>query len=118
MKPGTVLHKRNVRRSKYDSLVEPVQLIEANPSYALVRFDNGAEDTVSLRDLAPAGELVDHDDLMPPYDDSNSTDKDENMDSENPAPGADTTNIADQDTFVNRQHETKQYSSPSSPVLS
>lgn len=59
MTPGTVLYRRHVRQSKYEPLVEPVLLLEANPTYAHVRFSNGREDTVSLRDLAPAGCLGD-----------------------------------------------------------
>ncbi|KAL7640101.1 UNVERIFIED_CONTAM: hypothetical protein RMT77_009515 [Armadillidium vulgare] len=38
---------------KDDSLVEEVQLLEANPQFAHVRFPNGREDTVSIRDLGP-----------------------------------------------------------------
>ncbi len=53
--PGPVYVKRHVRRSKYDPLVEEAQLLEANPEYAFVRFRNGHESTVSLRDLAPCG---------------------------------------------------------------
>jgi hypothetical protein len=53
--PGTVLLKRPVRNSKYDQLVDEVELIEANPQYAHVRDRNGREITVSLRDLAPCG---------------------------------------------------------------
>ena len=53
--PGTVLLKRHVRQSKYEPLVEPVHLIEANPHYAHVRYPDGKEDTVSVSDLAPMG---------------------------------------------------------------
>ena len=35
--PGQVLLKKHVRKSKYDPLVEEVELIEANPQYAHVR---------------------------------------------------------------------------------
>ena len=47
-------------RSKSDPLVEEVELLSSNPQYALVKFSNGREDTVSVRDLAPAaaGNLV------------------------------------------------------------
>ncbi|XP_066963204.1 uncharacterized protein [Macrobrachium rosenbergii] len=48
---GTVLLRRHVRR-KEDPLVEEVQLLEANPSYAHVRFEDGREDTVAISDLA------------------------------------------------------------------
>lgn len=51
--PGPVYLKRHVRNSKYDPIVDEVELIEANPEYAHVRFPNGRESTVSLRDLAP-----------------------------------------------------------------
>lgn len=53
--PGPVLLRRHVRHSKYEPLTEPVELIEANPTYAYIRFPNGREDTVSIRDLAPGG---------------------------------------------------------------
>ena len=56
MNPGTVLMKRHVRNSKYDPLVEEIQLIESNPEYAYVRYPDGRESTVSLRHLAPSGQ--------------------------------------------------------------
>lgn len=52
--PGVVLMRRQNRNSKYDSLVEEVDLIEANPEYAHVRLRDGRETSVSLRHLAPA----------------------------------------------------------------
>ena len=55
MNPGKVLHKRHVRQSKYEPLVEEVDLLEANPNYAHIRNAEGRETTVSLRDLAPRG---------------------------------------------------------------
>jgi len=55
MSPGKVWMKKHVRQSKYDPLVEEVELIEANPNYATVRLQNGHETTVSLRHLAPQG---------------------------------------------------------------
>ena len=36
--PGFVLLKRNIRPSRHDPLVDIVELIEANPLYAHVRF--------------------------------------------------------------------------------
>ena len=51
--PGPVYVKKHVRQSKYDSLVEEAELIEANPEYAYVRLKSGNETTVSIRDLAP-----------------------------------------------------------------
>lgn len=54
--PGPVLIRRHIRSSKYDPLVEERKLIKANPDYALVRYNNGREATVSLRDLAPPGD--------------------------------------------------------------
>ena len=38
------------------SLVDEVELVEANPHYAHIKFPNGREDTVSIRDLAPIGQ--------------------------------------------------------------
>ena len=52
--PGPVLLKKNVRQSKYDPAVEEVELIEANPQYAFVKFPNGREATVSIKQLAPS----------------------------------------------------------------
>ena len=54
--PGPVLLKRHVRTSKYDPLVDEVELIQASPTHARVRLQNGREVTVSLRDVAPFGE--------------------------------------------------------------
>ena len=51
--PGLVLLKRQLRKSKFDPLVDEVELIEANPKYAHVRFPDGREDTVSTKLLAP-----------------------------------------------------------------
>lgn len=50
---GKVLLKNFTRQSKYDPAVEEVELVEANPEYAFVRFPCGRESTVSLKHLAP-----------------------------------------------------------------
>ena len=50
---GPVLVKRHVRPSKYVPAVSKVELIQANPSFAKIRYPCGREDSVSLRDLAP-----------------------------------------------------------------
>lgn len=50
-----VLLRRNVRNSKYDPLVDEVELVEANPHYAHIRHSDGRVSTVSLKDLAPKG---------------------------------------------------------------
>lgn len=55
LSPGPVLMKRNVRSSKYDPMVDEVELLHCNPHYAQVRLKDGKETTVSLRQLAPAG---------------------------------------------------------------
>ena len=52
LRPGPVYVKCHVR-NKGDLLVDEAKLIEANPQYAHVRFNNGRETTVSLCDLAP-----------------------------------------------------------------
>ena len=53
MNPGPVLLRRQSKGSKYDPIVEKVDLLEANPEYAFIRFRDGRECTVSVRDLAP-----------------------------------------------------------------
>ena len=53
--PGRVLMRRNVRNSKYDPLVDEVELLDCNPMYAHVRLQDGRETTVSLHQLAPVG---------------------------------------------------------------
>lgn len=50
---GPVLLRRNSRVSKYEPLVEEVELLECNPEYAHVRLSDGREENVSLRNLAP-----------------------------------------------------------------
>ena len=87
MRPGTVLY-RSHRRLKSDPLVEEVQLIHANPQYANVRFRDGREDTVSIRDLAPAGisenSLPSEMDLIP-HDEQNSMPRISETSSSSPA---------------------------------
>ena len=57
--PGPVLLKRNVRASKYEPLVDTVELLDCNPLYAHVKLPDREETTVSLHQLAPiAGENV------------------------------------------------------------
>ena len=51
--PGPVFLKRNVRHNKYEPEVDEVDLVEANPNYATVRFPSGRESNVSLGHLAP-----------------------------------------------------------------
>ncbi|KAL1446069.1 hypothetical protein WDU94_006611, partial [Cyamophila willieti] len=52
---GPVFMRVSNRRSKYDPLVEEVELLEANNEYAYVRLPDGRETTVSTRNLAPVG---------------------------------------------------------------
>ena len=42
-----------MRQSKFDPLVEEVEVLHANPQYVHVRLPSGIESTVSIRDLAP-----------------------------------------------------------------
>ena len=53
MSPGPVLLRRFVRTNAESPLVDPVELLDANPTYAHIRYPDGRESTVSLRDLAP-----------------------------------------------------------------
>lgn len=57
---GPVLLKRHVRKSKYDPLVDEVDLINVTPTYAHVKHPSGLEQTVSLRDLAPLPAALNH----------------------------------------------------------
>ena len=52
--PGLIYLKRHVRSSKYDPLVEEVDLVHTVPNYAVVRMPSGRETTVSFRDVAPS----------------------------------------------------------------
>ena len=60
-----MLLKRSVRSSKYDPFADEVEIIQANPDYAFVRFADGVESTVSLRRLAPLGDMkLDNDSVV------------------------------------------------------
>ena len=48
--------RKFVRHSKADPLVQRVELRHVNPSYAFVKYPDGRESSVSLRDLAPCPE--------------------------------------------------------------
>ena len=50
--PGPVLLRRFVRTSKTDRLVDQVELRDINPMYANVRYMDGRESTICLRELA------------------------------------------------------------------
>ena len=54
----SALLKRHLRGTKYEPLVETVDIVEVNPKYAHVRFNNGRETTVSLRHIAPLGDEI------------------------------------------------------------
>ena len=55
--PGLVFLKRHLRSSKYDPIVDEVELVHATPNYAQIRFLSGRESTVPLRDIASVGEI-------------------------------------------------------------
>ncbi|VDI18015.1 Hypothetical predicted protein [Mytilus galloprovincialis] len=61
--PGPILMKKHVCATKYDPLVEELDLLEANPTYAHVRLPYGRETTVSVRHLAPRGQSISNDNL-------------------------------------------------------
>ena len=42
-----------MRQSKFDPVVEEVEILDVNPQYAHVKLPSGNESTVSIRDLAP-----------------------------------------------------------------
>ena len=56
--PGPLYMKRQVHTSKMDPRVEEVELLQANPHYAQVRYPDGRETTVATKHLAPKGQVV------------------------------------------------------------
>ena len=67
--PGPVMLRKFARHSKTDTLVDEVQLMDVNPSYAYIRYSDGRESTVSLKDLSPcpaSPKPIPHDNTVPP----------------------------------------------------
>ena len=56
--PGPVYIKRQVSTSKMDSLVDDVELLQANPQYPHVPYPEGRETTWATKHLAPKGQVV------------------------------------------------------------
>lgn len=55
--PGPRLMKNHQRANKYESIIQEVKHIEANPDYAHVRLPDGhIETSVSICHLAPRGD--------------------------------------------------------------
>lgn len=52
LSPGPVLLRRHVRSSKHEPLTDQVELVDVNPMYANIKYQDGRESTVSIRDLA------------------------------------------------------------------
>ena len=50
---GNGMLRRYVRHTNNDPLVDEVELTDINPTYAHIRYPDGRESTVSLRDLSP-----------------------------------------------------------------
>ena len=70
LKPGkSVFVCKFNRQSKTDPLVEKMRLIHTNPSYAFIKYNDGRESSVLLRDLAPCPESTE-----PEVESSNSID--------------------------------------------
>ena len=81
--PVPVLLKRHNRSNKYDALVQEVELIEASPQYAHVKYPNGREDTVATKYLAPASKRLSHKSLdQQPTDADNMDDVESTQDNE------------------------------------
>ena len=57
MTPGTILLKQHVKAHKSEPLIDEVELLEANLQYAHVCLPDRREITVSLRHLAPLGDV-------------------------------------------------------------
>jgi len=66
--PGTALLRRHVR-NKGDPFCDPVELVEGNPTYSVVRSPDGRESRVSTSDLARCPP-ADNDSTDPPNTDS------------------------------------------------
>ena len=68
---GKALLRRFVRQNKTHPLVDEVDVIDVNPTYANVRYSDGRESTVSLKDLAPLPQDTpsnEHDCSVPDHD--------------------------------------------------
>ena len=67
--PGTVLLRKFNRTGKNDDVAQKVQLMEANPLYARVKFSDGRESMVSVRDIAryprEEDDTITNDDVIP-----------------------------------------------------
>ena len=102
MHPGPVLLRRHIR-NKSDPLGDEVMLQEANPNYASVKFPDGRETTVSLRDIAPLPKF-EHDPEI--YQSTRS-----------PCPGEDTGDVSDGACEIPEQNESGEVgSSPETPT--
>ena len=53
-----------MRQSKFDPLVEEVEVLHANPQYVHVRLPSGVESTASIRDVAPVSGTGTNDSLI------------------------------------------------------
>ena len=79
--PGPVFVRKFVRNGKTDDLVVRANLIEANPTYARVRYEDGREVNVSLQDLAQFNDRRQSDaDLLDRGSDADSQDEAQNLD--------------------------------------
>ena len=58
LSPGPVLLRRNPRSSKHDPLVDQVEHVDVNPMYANIRYLDGRESTLSVRNLARCPETA------------------------------------------------------------
>ncbi|XP_046970401.1 uncharacterized protein LOC124537572 [Vanessa cardui] len=80
LNPGPVLMKKNVRATKYDPIVEEVELLQPNPQYSYVRLSDGRETTISNRQLVPLPENLED------CNENNKMQNSENIQDENPIP--------------------------------
>ena len=58
IQPGPVLLRNFERTNRNDVLVKTVELIEANPNYAIIKNGRVITKTVSTKDLAPAPIMI------------------------------------------------------------
>ena len=91
--PCKVYLKNFVRTSKQDPLVQEVDLIQANPTYAYVRYPDGRESTVSIKHLARCPKTVSKEETSEDVNDVDMTNTNENNTNEEVSDVTNDTNI-------------------------
>ena len=101
--------RKHNRTRKYESAVEEADLIHSTPQYAFVRFKNGHESIISLRDIAPLPE----NDKFPSNPNENRIVNDEAEE----AIFSDDLNTSKDETQINSEHEQQENENCLSPEV-